>query len=143
MTAHDALSGERLWRCDLEVPATWVGRHAGLVLAGSPGGVTCLDEQGRPVWHYRAPSPLPLLAFAAGDGLLFFLQGREQLFALDADTGRVVWTRRAPASFLRWPDVPGRFGPDLRVDGRVLSLTRPCWQIDTATGELLAEGEVS
>jgi outer membrane protein assembly factor BamB len=107
LTCHAAMTGTALWKRELTISPTWIGLHGENVLVAGADGVVCLTKKdGQITWeHWKSHD---LSAFQVVAGRLFFIEGNRRLFALDAATGRVLWTRWGQSSFLRWPDVPGR-----------------------------------
>jgi outer membrane protein assembly factor BamB len=155
-----ASTGEVRWRHALPFTPRWVGTHAGTVLAAGDRGVSCLRrEDGELLWHFPAPvssryptsslddvrvirdpqEPESLTAFRLISGRLFFLQGQRRLFALNAESGAVLWDRRAPDAKLHLPFPQGCFSPCYHADtASVLVQTiGQRWLLDAATGRLI------
>ena len=190
VAALDAASGAVLWRFNtggrVDLPPTY---HRGLVLFGCRDGrVYCLRAaDGALVWRFlAAPADRRTIAYGqpesvwpvsgsvpVRDGVVFFAAGRHTeldggitLFALRADTGRVVWratpTRPTYADilvahddrlFMRWLRIDPATGANEQVhpkrgrffhaggsspfeDGTYAARTR--WSDPYATGALLA-----
>ena len=129
-----------------------------IVTAGDGGAAGVCAEDGRVAWEYAAPPASPTFPDAAGTvlapagrpdpfgdfhllgGRLLFAQGERRLFALDADSGRVLWTRWAPGARLRQPPPDGRFFHVFPVNADVLLVQTSGgrrWLLDAATGNLL------
>jgi outer membrane protein assembly factor BamB/tetratricopeptide (TPR) repeat protein len=115
-------SGTRRWQVQLRDRAEWAGLQGHAVLVAGAGGVLCLSlADGQPLWEFTPPdSPLitvPLLsdnrlsAFRLTSTCLYFLQGQRRLFALDANSGRLLWSLWAPAAQVRPVYPGGRFNP--------------------------------
>jgi outer membrane protein assembly factor BamB len=144
LVCRAAGTGKTCWsRCLPFVPA-WAGLHADLVLAGGPGGIQALtSDDGSVVWEFRLP--------AAGRGpghfrlageRLFFLEDERRLFALDAETGRVLWAGWAPSGSLNFPAPGGRFTPRYHAGADFVTLQTSggsVWVLDAKTGRRLHE----
>jgi outer membrane protein assembly factor BamB len=92
-----------------------------------------------PSRHGRAPAPL----VAAGR---MFLQGVDEVVAVDAYSGRVIWRFPLPGIGKRWdsgPKIPGvaASGSNICTDGKFLyvSCNDRCLRIDAASGKKLGE----
>jgi outer membrane protein assembly factor BamB len=163
LLSRDGRTGAVRWKSALPFVPVWVGCHADLVLTGGAEGVWCLrQEDGEPVWHFPAPAydpyptaaaftlrPLsstrhaqPLASFHLDAGRLFCTQGQRRLFALDAETGRVLWHEWAPGAAWRLPYPHSCFLPPLQAKAGSLAITTGSGRarlLDAATGELLHE----
>jgi outer membrane protein assembly factor BamB/tetratricopeptide (TPR) repeat protein len=130
LSAVSASSGTVLWHFPLAFAPAWAGCHADLVIVGGPNGITCrCKEDGQRVWDFPAPpvpsfpaspphsfrpildasQPETLDGFQLAGGRLFFFQGRRRLFALNVETGRVLWLCHAPGAELRLTLPQGEF----------------------------------
>jgi outer membrane protein assembly factor BamB len=80
--------------------------------------------------------PEPLTDFHLVSGRLFCLQGQRRLFALNAETGAVLWDRRAPDAGLHLPFPQGLFSPSYHVGTEtvLVQTTGQRWLLDAATG---------
>jgi outer membrane protein assembly factor BamB len=79
-------------------------------------------------------------------GRLFFFQGRRRLFALDVETGRVLWACWAPDGTLNLLPPRGRFFGDYYAGPARLLLQASGgrrWLLDAATGKLLDDTSTS
>ncbi|HTU21933.1 MAG TPA: PQQ-binding-like beta-propeller repeat protein [Gemmataceae bacterium] len=155
-------TGDIRWQHRLPFALRWAGSHADAILAGGEGGVACLRrDNGEILWHFPAPAPgryprapvdelrvvldpqqpEPLSDFRLAAGRLFFLQGQRRLFALDAETGVVLWDRWAPDGALRlsWPR--SCFSPCYHASAEtvLLQASGHRWLLDAATGQPLHE----
>ncbi len=154
---RNTLSGETHWRHLLPFVPRWAGCHADTILAGGERGIACLRrDDGELLWHFPAPAsgrypiaplegvrvvvhprtPEPLTDFQAVSGRLFFLQGQRRLFALDADTGRVLWDRWAPDGGFHLPYPQGCYSPCYHAGAATVLIQTPgrCWLLDAASG---------
>jgi outer membrane protein assembly factor BamB len=118
--AVHARSGETIWAVDLGAAVTTaplVVQHLGLLYVGAADGtVHAVElENGERRWRYRTKG-IPYRPVVYEDGVVFFTNHRDQLFSLDARTGRWRWSydREPPQSFT----VAGHGGPT--VQGRRL-----------------------
>jgi outer membrane protein assembly factor BamB len=165
LVCRDAATGRPSWECTLSGPASWVGRHADMVLAAGADSIYAFRlTDGRLLWHlqvsgsfYPEPAqdasfeaqawkPATLSGFQLAGSRLFFLQGERRLFALDAESGRILWHRWAPAAVVR-PFYPaGRFQQQYFAGSKSLVLQTSSGQrliLDSATGHVLHETETS
>lgn len=150
-------TGEIRWTHRLPFAPCWAGCHADTILAAGATGVACLRrDNGQRIWHFPAPvagrfprsacdefrvvldpqPPEPLSDFQLRDGRLFFLQGQRRLFALDAETGAVLWDRWAPDGQLHLPYPRGCFSSNYHAGAQTVLLQmsgRRCL-LDAATG---------
>jgi outer membrane protein assembly factor BamB len=158
--------GKPRWRCYLPFTPNWCAGHEDTVLVAGPGGVAgvCLEDGAR-LWTFAAPAegryphgehlalqvpdatdrPEQLTTFQLLDGRLFFLQGERRLFALDAQTGKVLWRQEAPGAAFHVPAPHGRFRPDLTPRGDTLLVETSagrCWALSTKNGQRLQETSV-
>jgi outer membrane protein assembly factor BamB len=150
-------TGALRWQRPLPFEPRWAGSHVATILAGGDRGVACLRrDDGQLLWHFSAPAlglhpaapvvgvrvvldpqtPEPLTAFQLVSGRLFFLQGQRRLFALDAQTGAVLWQQWAPDAGLRLPYPQSCFSSCYHA-GPETVLLQMCgqrWLLDAATG---------
>ena len=98
-------TGQRRWQVILPFQPTWAGCSSDIVVVGGGEGICSRRlENGEPLWQFVPPlAPWSndrhgLTAFTRSCRRVFFLQDGCRLFALDAETGYVLWSRRAPAS---------------------------------------------
>jgi hypothetical protein len=84
-------------------------------------------------------APEPLTAFRLVSGRLFFLQGQRRLFAVNAETGAVLWDRWAPDAGLRLPFPQGRFSSGYHAGAKtvLVQMSGRRWLLDAATGRLI------
>ena len=141
--AHDAASGEALWRTDTGADLTGgVGAGGGLVVAGSEDGeVFALGaETGEPRWHGRVSSEVLSAPRVVGDRVVVrALDGK--LFGLDAASGAERWSYDGGVTSL---SVRGTSPPAVVSDlviagfdnGRIVAIV-------SATGELVWEAAVA
>jgi outer membrane protein assembly factor BamB len=153
LTCRDLTTGSVRWTRSLPLVPRWIGRCGDGVWVGGPQGVVRLgEEDGRTQWEFLI-GPLGSLgeSEASVDTLssvrhigphLFCLQGDRCLLALDAGTGRVVWTCWAPGGRRLPAGQGGRFVKPLRASGRVLAIQTASgyvWVLDASTGRRLRE----
>jgi outer membrane protein assembly factor BamB len=151
LVCRAADSGDARWRAALSWSPSWVGRHEDQVLSAGAAGIVALTvADGAPLWAYPAPHAAEgegeLGAFHLSDGRLFFIQGGNRLFALDAQAGLVLWNRWAPDARLGLPEPAGRFFPIYRAEGgRVVVQTSggKWWLLDAASGRLIHAGDTT
>ncbi|HEY7329979.1 MAG TPA: PQQ-binding-like beta-propeller repeat protein [Gemmataceae bacterium] len=155
-------TGEIHWTHRLPFTPCWVGCHADTILAAGEQGVVCLQrEKGQPLWYVSAPEtghyprapcdevrivldpqpPRPLTDFRLVAGRLFFLQNQRRLFALNAETGAVLWDRWAPDGPLLLPFPSGCFSPCYYAGSETVLIQTPGrrWLLDAATGRQIHE----
>jgi outer membrane protein assembly factor BamB/tetratricopeptide (TPR) repeat protein len=156
----DSQTGRPPWDRGLTDTPYWVGRHADLVIVAAGDTIQGLRlADGAIVWQLQVPGPdylmrisgLPeaedggpdrLDAFRLSASRLFFLQGRRRLFALDADSGRVLWIQWAPGGPVRPLAPAGRFYPFYHAgEERLIVQTSggKLWVLDAATGQRIQE----
>ena len=133
--------------------------HADLLLALAPEGVAAYTHTGGPpLWVYQPPAPgspadarttpafltldqpstaAPLTGFRLAGSALLFLQGRDCLVALDVDTGRLRWVRRAGELGNAQSFTPHFFASPESVLVQTSSQRQVI--LDTHTGQLRAE----
>jgi len=148
-------TSKSLWRRTLRWTPNWLGFQDDWVLAAGVHGIQALTaDTGDLLWDYPAPpwstnsfSPgdtaALLSAFRISDGKLYFLQGERRFFALDAETGLVLWTRWAPDARLDLPLPRGRFFPRYQASGERVVLQTSSgtwWLLDAANGRLIFSG---
>jgi outer membrane protein assembly factor BamB len=166
-----AESGKLLWTANLPFVPEWVGLHLDLVVAAGSAGVAGLSrDEGKVWWSFPAPvlarypasraragedtpwlpplhvviDPLPaepLGGFRLAAGRVFCMQGGRRLFALDAESGDVLWQRWAPGAEFRMPFPRGHFGPHYLADAAtvLLQASGRLWLLDAATGRVRHE----
>lgn len=142
LTCRERTTGNLRWGYALPFVPAWAGCLADLVLAAGPGGVAALRlADGRLAWDFPA-SAEQLSGFRLVSGRLFFLQAANRLFALDAQTGFVLWVRRAPGWFLDPPALAGHFLPPVYADSSRILLRLSggsSWTLDAETGGMVYE----
>jgi outer membrane protein assembly factor BamB len=165
LICRDAATGKVCWEQPLAGTPCWVGRHADLVLAAGTDHLHGLRlADGGLLWELHIPgSSYPVSApdateeagewkratlsgFQLTSARLFFLQGERQLFALDAESGRILWQRWAPAAQVRPPYPAGRFQPHYHAGEERLVVQTSGGKrliLDSQTGRLLHEAETS
>ena len=152
-------TGKVRWRTPLPFAPAWADRTGGVIVTAGAGGAAGLRaDDGRVAWEYAAPPASPTFPTPAGTvlaptgrpdpfgnfhllgGRLLFAQGQRRLFALDVESGRVLWTRWAPGARLRQPPPDGRFFHVCPVSADLLLVQTSGgrrWLLDAATGNLL------
>jgi outer membrane protein assembly factor BamB len=155
-------TGEIHWTYRLPFVPCWAGCHADTILAAGEQGVICLQrDKGQPLWYISAPEtghyprapcdevrvvldpqpPRPLTDFRLVAGRLFFLQNQRRLFALNAETGVVLWDRWAPDGPFLLPFPSGCFSPCYYAGSETVLIQTPGrrWLLDAATGRQIHE----
>jgi outer membrane protein assembly factor BamB len=155
-------TGDIRWQHRLPFAPCWAGCRANTILAAGAAGVACLRrDNGELVWHFPAPLagryprssdvdfrvildpqlPETLTDFQLVAGHLFFLQGQRRLFALNAETGSVLWDRWAPDGALRLPPPRSCFSPCYHAGAEtvLVQASGRRWLLETATGRILHE----
>ncbi|MHB1426930.1 MAG: outer membrane protein assembly factor BamB family protein, partial [Gemmataceae bacterium] len=150
-------TGEMHWTQRLPFAPRWSGWHANKILAGGAEGVVCLRrDNGELLWRFSAPEsghyphasrhrvrvildpqpPEPLTAFQLVAGRLFFLQGQRRLFALNAETGAVLWDCWAPDGQLHLPFPHGYFSAYYQAGTEtvLMQMSGRRWLLDARTG---------
>jgi outer membrane protein assembly factor BamB len=144
LVCRAAGTGKTCWSRRLPFVPAWAGRHADLVLAGGPGGVQALTgDDGSVLWEYCLPvTGHGLGHFQLAGERLFFLEDERRLFALDAETGRVLWAEWAPAGALDLPAPGGRFTGHYHAAADWITVQTSggnVWVLDGKTGRRLHE----
>ena len=159
-------TGKVRWRTPLSFTPTWTDRYSGVIVTAGDGGAAGLRvDDGQIVWEYAAPPASPTFSTDAGTvltmdgrradpfgnfhllgGRLCFVQGERRLFALDAESGHVLWARWAPGARLRQPAPDGRFFHIVPGNADILLVQTSGgrrWLLDAATGNLLHDDPTS
>jgi outer membrane protein assembly factor BamB len=143
LICRETTTGKPLWTTAMPFVPDWTGCHEDMILAGGSGGLASLRiADGEMLWHF--PALAPLNAFRLPGPQLFFLEGGRRLFALDAETGEVLWSRWAPAARLGLPEPSGKFNPHYFAgQNRVLIQTTGGrrWLLDAKKGQTLQDIE--
>jgi outer membrane protein assembly factor BamB/tetratricopeptide (TPR) repeat protein len=137
-------AGQLRWRHSLAARPEWVRQHADIVLAANAQTVQALTRaEGAALWGF-VPEPGqttgPLNHFRLRGGRLFFVQGGQRLWALDAESGQVLWARWAPGARLGLSSSSGRFHRSYQVGDTstiVQTSSGKLWILDSATGRVL------
>jgi outer membrane protein assembly factor BamB len=144
LVCRAAGTGKTCWSRRLPFVPAWAGLHADVVLAGGPGGIQALTtDDGSVLWDFV----LPVVGFGLGHfqlagEQLFFLEDERRLFALDAETGRVLWAAWAPSGSLNPPAPGGRFTPHYHAGAERVTIqtsSGSVWVLDGKTGRRLHE----
>ncbi len=109
--AFDAGNGRRLWERDLESPNEKRDNHAiggGLAIAGDKlivaSGYAYVEamslSDGKTVWHRRVDSPMSGSPAIMGNRA-FVTSTNNEFYALDTDTGEIIWNDQAIAESAR------------------------------------------
>ncbi len=147
VTTRVADTGKPRWHRRLAFTPRWVAPHLDtLVTAGRQGAACLRREDGAVVWEIPAPvlfaghGPAPLDSFQLVNGRFYFLAGRQWLFALDAETGALLWNQAAPGAGLDLPAPLGRWNPAF-LAGATTVLAQPTsgrtTLLDARTGQTL------
>jgi outer membrane protein assembly factor BamB len=139
LTCRDASEGGTSWGAALPFVPTWAGYYSGTVFVGGADGVACMHPADG-LLRWTLPAAAPFSAFHLAGPRLFFMEGGQRLFAVDAATGEVLWTRDAPGAGLGLPEPSGRFHVHFFAGmDRLLVQTGGGrhWLLDAATGQLL------
>ncbi len=135
LICQDASTGAAVWQRELALSPCWIGLHADTVIAAGAEGVACLTRsEGQLLWNHASRA---LAGFQLVAGRLFFRERNRRLVALDGETGFELWTRRAAASFLRWPDVPGRITSTFEAEEDIVLLPDRGEILDARSGSVL------
>jgi outer membrane protein assembly factor BamB len=145
LMCRETATGKPLWTTSLAFVPNWTGCHEDMILAGGSDGVAGLRiPNGERLWHF--PASASLTSFRLRGPQLFFLEGCRRLFALEAETGEVVWSRWAPAARLGLPEPSGEFNPRYYAgQDRVLIQTSGGrrWLLDARTGQTIQDAQTS
>lgn len=145
LSCRETATGKPRWSTTLPFVPTWISSHADSVFLAGAGGMAGLRvNDGALLWHF--PGTASLTAFCRSSPQLFFLEAARRLFALDAETGEVLWSRLAPAARLGLPEPSGTFNPHFcAAQGRVVIQTSggQRWLLDAKTGQTIQEVETS
>ncbi len=157
LLCRNTANGEIRWQHRLPFVPRWASCHADTILTGGEGGAARLRrEDGELLWHFSAPAagrypsaavdgvriiddpqtPEPLRGFQQVSGRLFFLQGQRRLFALDAESGEVLWDRWAPDGGFHLLYPQGCFSPCYHAGAEtvLIQMAGRRWLLDAATG---------
>jgi outer membrane protein assembly factor BamB len=141
LTCRETATGKQLWTSALPFVPAWVGSFAKTVLAAGMGGVSCLrSADGELQWHF--PASASLTAFHVCSQQLVFLEASRRLFAMNAETGEILWSRWAPAARLGLAEPSGKFNPHYLVQqDRVLIQTTGGrrWLLAARTGQTIQD----
>lgn len=136
LVCRDAVTGETRWEQSLGMRVARTLRHADTVIATGPSGVCCLAvDDGTLLWRHDPHGDA--LSFRLAGGRLFFLEDARRLFALDAEVGRVLWSRAAPGWSLGSPPLGGGFYPHYHADEKHLLMQTSggrLWVLDAQSG---------
>jgi hypothetical protein len=136
-------SGAVCWKLSLPFLPSWISSQSDAILTAGDGGIARLSlSDGRLEWSFAAASPLA--AFRVAGPRVFFLEGGQQLIALDSNTGETLWTRWAPAAGLGMPPPSGRFNPLFSASSERLLVQTGGGRrllLDAATGRTVQETE--
>jgi outer membrane protein assembly factor BamB/tetratricopeptide (TPR) repeat protein len=132
LVRRNALTGEETQACALEGPLTWGGQQADLVMAAGPHRIHGLQAvRGTELvrlWEFPADGADEALhSFQLSASRLFFMQGG-RLWALDVETGQVLWQRSGSLDPRYLP------GPEVVV---VRTLGGQRWVLSAQTGRTL------
>jgi outer membrane protein assembly factor BamB len=145
LVCRGAASGQPHWTATLPFVPSWLGVSDSAVLVGGAGGAACLDRWGGwLLWTF--PAATSLASFRLTASRLFFIEDHCRLFALDAATGEVLWTRWAPAAGFGLPAPSGCFNPNyLASEDRLLIQTGGGrrWLIDAANGNTIQDAAMA
>jgi outer membrane protein assembly factor BamB len=163
IVAMAVASGHIVWHSAVAFTPTWAAFYENLVIAaGAEGIMCCRCEDGVQVWDFPVPraeslpfspartlhpilDPRPaeaLHGFQLCGGRLFFFQGLRRLFALEVNTGRLLWARYALGAQLQLPPPRGLFVPAFFAGPRTLfvqSTSGLAWLLDAANGRVIQE----
>jgi outer membrane protein assembly factor BamB len=136
VSAFDTENGRRLWERDLESPNKKRDNHAvggGLAIAGDKlivaSGYAYVEAMsladGKTVWHRRVDSPMSGSPAIMGNRA-FVTSTNNEFYALDTDTGEIIWNDQAIAESARVLS-----SPSPAVTGDILA-------VPYSSGELIA-----
>jgi cellulose synthase operon protein C len=147
LTCRDAGTGKACWSRDLGAPLRWAGRHADTVVAAGARTICCLRlSDGMVLWRFSAADEEGLADFRLAGSQLFFLQGERRFWALDVETGGVLWSHWAPAGRVRPPGPTGRFHRQYHTGADRVILQASAgryWLLDSHTGRRLLDCDAS
>jgi outer membrane protein assembly factor BamB len=116
VTCRDGATGRVCWSRRLSSAPSWVGQAGEVVFLAGEASVQGLRvASGEPLWEISQPQLVeeafsgPLESVQLAGPRLFFLHGRRRLFAVEAESGRLLWARWAPAARLQPVPPAGRF----------------------------------
>jgi outer membrane protein assembly factor BamB len=146
-------TGELCWKTTTIPRPSWAAWHGGAILvAGRRAVQSYCRTDGSLLWEFPAPMPalvensgradFDLSEFRLAGSMLLCLQGGRRLFALDADSGQVVWARRAPGGSVRPLYPGGRFNPSFHAGAERLVVqigTGELMLLDRRSGRLVRE----
>jgi outer membrane protein assembly factor BamB len=147
-------TGSPRWHQRLAFNAQWAAKSLDTVIAAGVAGLACLrQDDGALIWESAAPTlfagrrPAELSSFQLTNGRCFFIAGGKWLFALDAESGNLLWHQSAPGAGL--DDLPSRsgvFNPSFLAHGDFV-LVQPAQNrsvlLDASTGKLLRSKSVN
>lgn len=159
---RQSTTGAIRWTRRLSFAPRWAAIAGDVFVVGGDQGVAGLrQDDGKVVWHFPAPEsghyprapldsvrvvldPRPLeslTAFRLKGGRVFFLQGRRRLFALNAESGAVLWDRWAPDAALSLPYPRGCFSSHYHAGPKTVLVqsSRRRWLLDAASGRQIHE----
>jgi outer membrane protein assembly factor BamB len=146
LICRDFVSQRARWVRQVSCNPTWVAIYADTFVAAGPEGISALNRaDGKILWEFTPPPwppNSPLSAFQLAGSALIFLHGDSRLFAVDVETGRVLWQRAAPGAGLQPSPPGGRFFPAFLASepGVVVQTSAGrFWILDPGSGKLLAE----
>jgi outer membrane protein assembly factor BamB len=141
LTCRDSKTGAECWREALSFVPTWLEDNPNCFLVGGTKGVARLHPwDGRVLW--MIPSTAGFNSFQTNSSQLILLEQGQLLIAVDALTGEVQWTRRAPGAGMGLAPPSGQFDPHyLLADNRILVQTGGgrIWLLDAARGKTAQE----
>ena len=147
-------TAKRRWASEVRFVPTWASCYAdGLIVAGEQGIARLALDDGATEWSWVGPFPEggtaadwlseqasgSFAGFQLDGGNLFFVQERRRLFALDVDSGRVLWNRWAPRGQLQM----GEFAPGYLVHDSIVTLQGDGkrWSLHAQDGTVLPGSE--
>jgi outer membrane protein assembly factor BamB len=148
-------TGSPRWQVRLPWPPNWIARRDDWLIAAGERGIQALTcDKGDLLWSLPAPpadaatnawdTNSLLSAFQLRRDKLYFLQGERRFFAVDAETGLVLWARWAPDARLGLPYPSGHYFPHFQASGQRVVLQTGAgkwWLLDAADGRLIRDGE--
>lgn len=160
LTCLDAKTGTTRWQRTFGHSLTWINQYADfIIVAGSNGVHGITVSEGTSLWDWDreavdsvSGAEVGAKSVANGFGsfhlrgaLLYFLHNDQRLFALDAETGRVAWSRWAPGAVFYPPAPQGKFNPHIHVGDStvVLQAGHRCLMLECSSGRTVSARETS
>jgi outer membrane protein assembly factor BamB len=136
-------TGKSLWSAVAPFVPHFISEYTDLVVAAGAAGIFGLNRKdGSRAWTFPAmpegQSPVSLTDFRLAGGRIFFLKNGRSLLAMSAQSGRLLWQRRAPGAAFIGKYPRGYFSPAFYAgEAAVVCKGSGKWLIlDAETGHL-------